>query len=112
MSDKRMVIVDDRLINKIDECRGLKSRSEFIDSCVHTLFKETETVEKAPVQSTAGPEPLVSREEFEQFRGRIDNLNQQFMDFFIKYAGNLAADKPSVPDTQAFTKELRRLLTL
>ncbi len=112
MSDKRMVIVDDRLLTKIDEHRGSRSRSEYVGSCVQKLFQGTEPEQEAPATPVPGMEMYVPRTEFEQFKQRMDHLNQEFMDFFIKYASHLASDKPSLPDAEQFAKELRRLLML
>ena len=112
MSDKRMVIVDDRLLTKIDEHRGTRSRSEYVGSCVQKLFEATEPERTARATPVPGMEEYISRTEFEQFQQRMDRLNQEFMDFFVKYASHLASDKPSLPDDEQFAQELRRLLSL
>ncbi len=112
MSDKRMVVVDDRLLTKIDEHRGARSRSEYVGSCVQEVFQGTKPEAEAPVMPAPGMEMYVSRTEFEQFKQRMDHLNQEFMDFFVKYASHLASDKPSLPDAEQFARELSRLLML
>lgn len=114
MSEKKMVIVDDKLISKIDGQRGPKTRSEYVDSCMRNIFQQLDPDRQEPVMSeklSADGDAPVSRQEFDQFKSRMDRLNQEFMDFFVRYAGFLASEKPSRQDAEEFARELRRLLS-
>ena len=122
MSEKRMVIVSDRLMRKIDVYRGQLSRADFVDECVRGLLQEQElgtergvsAREKEHLKAEVTPAPVehVTRGEFEQFRRSIDKLQQEFMDFFIKYGKQLAGEALSKEEAEHFSSELRRLLQL
>jgi metal-responsive CopG/Arc/MetJ family transcriptional regulator len=47
MSEKRMLIVDDELLSKIDENRGEMSRSEFIGFIINTQLGTNMWTEKS-----------------------------------------------------------------
>ncbi len=122
MSEKRMVIVSDRLMYKIDEYRGRLSRADFVSECIEKLLYglELEPKIRAPIMERKHPEAGVapgavegvSRQEFEQFRLNIDKLQQEFMDFFIKYGKHLTEETPSKEESERFNEELSRLLQL
>ncbi len=120
MSEKKIVIVSDRLMYNIDKYRGQLSRAEFVRECIERLLCEPETEREAPLREKRYAEPevrggsveYVTRREFEQFKSNMGKLQQEFMDFFIKYGKQLAGEGLSKEDAERFTDELRRLLQL
>ncbi len=121
MSEKRMVIIDHRLMHKIDEHRGRLSRSGFIGGCVKRLLSELEseskggaTVTQKRLDAEIASEPVeyATREEFEQFKWNMDKLQEEFTDFFIKYGQHLAGGRLSKEETERFSEELKGLLQL
>lgn len=112
MNSSKFVVVDDSLLGKIDGNRGEKTRSEFVNSCVRRLLRDLEPEVNVPADRPASIGAWVTRSEFDQFRQRMDQVNQEFMDFFIKYASRVAAEKRPEADTEDFAVELRRLLML
>ncbi len=111
MTDKKMVVVDQHLLGKIDRHRGQLTRSGFVGACIERQLEKA-TISPKPVPPPISTEPgdYVTWAEFEKFRGKMDQIHQEFMDFFIKYAGQLAGEKPNREDTEQFGQELRRLL--
>ncbi len=124
MSEKRIVILNDHLMHKIDEHRGRLNRAEFVGSCVEGLLRELEMeidIErrvpvgkgKRPQAGVApGPVEYVTKQDFKQFKLNIDKLQQKFMDFFIKYSKQLAGEALSKEEAERFSSELMRLLQL
>jgi len=76
MPEKRILIVDDDLLNKIDENRGEMSRSEFLSFLINNQLQEKES---SPVSGK-----YVSREEYAEFTQGMKELLRHFFDFFIK----------------------------
>jgi len=122
MSEKRMVIIDYGLMRKIDKRRGQLSRSDFVAECVKKLLSELEleTGKRGTITRAKRPEAeiapelaeYVTNEEFEQFKRHIDELHQEFTDFFIKYGKQLAGGTLPEEEAKLFSKELKRLLQL
>ena len=120
MYEKRMVILNDRLMLKIDEYRGRLNRAEFVGECVERLLREVKMEREAPVERRERTKPViapdsaeyVTKKEFEQFKWNIDKLQQEFIDFFIKYGKQLAMETLSREEAERFSNDLRRLLQL
>jgi len=74
MSDKRMLIVDAEVVNRIDENRGDLSFSEFINLLIDKQLDEKNNKRNG-----------VSREEFRQFQEGTKQLLRSFLEFFISY---------------------------
>ena len=74
MSDKRMLIVDAEVVNRIDENRGDLNFSEFINLLIDKQLKENNSKRNG-----------VSREEFRQFQEGTKQLLRSFLEFFISY---------------------------
>jgi len=74
MSDKRMLIVDAEVVNRIDENRGDLSFSEFINLLIDKQLNEKNNKRNG-----------VSREEFRQFQEGTKQLLRSFLEFFISY---------------------------
>ncbi len=75
MSEKRMLIVDEDLLKKIDENRGDMSRAEFISFIINNQLGEQE--KDSPVSSQ-----YVTREEYQEFTLGMKDLLRRFLDFF------------------------------
>lgn len=121
MSEKRIVILNNRLMRKIDEHRGQLSRVEFVDECVEKLLNELSMeLKRMPTggkvqdreAGPAYPAEYVTKHDFDRFKRNIDNLQQQYMDFFMKYGKQLAGESLSGEEERRFYEELRRLLQL
>ncbi len=115
MSEKKIVIVSDQLMHNIDRYRGELNRTEFVRVCIERVLSglETEPEKKAPERKEAGETAeFVTRQEFDQFKQSMGKLEQEFMDFFIKYGRQLAGEKLSEEDAAKFSDEFMRLLQL
>ena len=76
MPEKRMLIVDDELLGRIDENRGEMSRNEFLLFLINNQMQEKE--------SSPTANKYVSREEYAEFTQGMKELLRHFFDFFIK----------------------------
>ena len=76
MPEKKILIVDDELLSKIDENRGEMSRSEFLSFLINNQLEEK------PSSPTSNK--YVSREEYAEFTQGMKELLRHFFDFFIK----------------------------
>jgi hypothetical protein len=86
MTDKRMLIIDDDLLKKIDENRGDMSRTEFLSFLINNQLGEGEnTVESS--------NKYIKREEFQEFTQGMKDLLRHFLDFYISYGLELK-DEP------------------
>ena len=122
MSDSRLVIISDHLVQKIDKYRGQLSRSSFVGECVQGLLRDLESEletelptarqELPGVRTTPASKEYLTKEDFEQFKWKIDQLQQEFIDFFIKYEKQMAGESLSKEAIEAFNDELKRLLQL
>ncbi len=121
MSEQMMVTVTNQLINKIDEHRGQLSRADFEDECVAKTLRDIEDTRTAPApppihprqeKPSPGREEFVTREEFKQFTQHMNSLQQEFIDFFVRYSGHLTGERPSPEEEKQFNEEMRRLLQL
>ena len=101
MSDKRMLIVDDELLRKIDDNRGEMSRTEFIKFIINSQLGEVEA-------ETVNSNQYVSREEFQEFAAGMKDLLRRFLDFFISYGLELGQE----PKDNTFTELVQKLQAL
>ena len=103
MSEKRMLIVDEEVISKIDENRGDMSRSEFISFIINSQLSQN---------GASGPEiknlDYVNREEFQEFAQGMRDLLRRFLDFFISYGMELGEE----PKDNTFNELVQKLQTL
>jgi hypothetical protein len=102
MTDKRMLIVDDELLNKIDENRGDMSRAEFISFLINTQLKEDS------IGAVALNNKYIDREEFQEFAQGMKDLLRRFLDFFISYGLELKEE----PKDSTFAELVQKLQTL
>ena len=99
MSEKRMLIVDAELVNKIDDNRGDLGRSDFIDLLIESQLKEKEDGKK---------HGDVTRDEFHQFQEGTKELLRSFLEFFISYGLELGK-QPSDSEFEHLSRKLQGL---
>lgn len=97
MTEKRMIIVDQELAEKIDANRGDMSRADFLNFIIDSHLKE---------EAVPSPASYVDREEFEQFTRGIKELLRNFLDFFISYGLELG-EEPKDKTFQELSKKLQ-----
>ena len=101
MTDKRMLIVDEETLSKIDENRGDLSRAEFITFLINSQLGEENSANQANPQ-------YVNREEFQEFAQGMKDLLKRFLDFFISYGLELGKE----PKDGTFSELVQKLQTL
>lgn len=104
MTEKRMLIIDDALLKKIDENRGEMSRNEFIGFLIETQIGEQ--AESASVSQISNQ--YVSREEYLEFTQGIKDLLRHFLDFFLSYGLELGQE----PKDNTFSELVQKLQAL
>ncbi len=100
MSEKRMLIVDDELMRKIDENRGEMSRNEFLSFLISSKLEDHE--------SPAVSSQYVSRAEYAEFTQGMKDLLRHFFDFFIK-DGIKSDEQPGNGDFAELSQKLQAL---
>jgi hypothetical protein len=103
MTDKRMLIVDEEILNKIDQNRGDMSRAEFINLLINNQLGENDSE-----SATAIKPQYVDREEFQEFTQGMKDLLKRFLDFFISYGLELGQE----PKDSTFSELVQKLQTL
>jgi len=101
MSEKRMLIVDTELLDRIDENRGDMSRSDFVNFLI-----ESKLAEDGGKPGAAAKQNYVTREELAQSMQGIKELLHSFLEFFINYG--LEVGKP---DNKNFDEMVKKLWT-
>jgi hypothetical protein len=101
MTDKRLLIVDQETLNKIDENRGDMSRAEFIKVLIDSQLNEEDSATEIPAQ-------FVTREEYLEFTQGMKDLLKRFLDFFISYGLELGKE----PTDGTFSELVQKLQTL
>jgi hypothetical protein len=102
MTEKRMLIVEEELLNKIDENRGEMSRTEFINFLINSQLKEDSSGSVVPNNK------YIDREEFQEFAQGMKDLLRRFLDFFISYGLELKEE----PKDSTFAELVQKLQTL
>jgi hypothetical protein len=100
MTEKRMLVIDDELLKKIDDNRGEMSRAEFIDFIINNQLQEK--------GGEGSSQQYVSREEFQEFAQGMKDLLRRFLDFFISYGLELGEE----PKDHTFNELVQKLQTL
>ena len=99
MAEKRMLIVDVEVAQKIDNNRGDMSRSEFLNFLVDSQLKGKDGV---------GNHDYVDKEEFHQFAQGIRELMRNFLEFFISY-GLEMGKQPQDKSFEELSQKLQHL---
>ena len=122
MAEKKMVVVDHDVLEKIDRHRGILGRVEFVTRCVKATladmepevevaeprFARTEVVRpEVPVSSD-----YVTRDEFADFKKNMESLQREFLNFFSTYGRHLLGETLSEDEMKRFSAEFKRLLDL
>ncbi len=92
MTERRMLIIDRGLIEKMDENRGDLDRAEFIELCLNTCFTGTEFKPKTPL-GRARPASHCVWEEHEKYRGGPKDsiaIDPELMEMIDENRGNLS----------------------
>lgn len=119
MTGKAMLILEQKLVEKIDENRDDLSRADFIEFCIDNCLREIEPEEaerKEPdiAEETLATKPketaiYATREEFREFKRGITNLLRTFLDFFITFGLELGTSKPA-ETVEQLKSQLRAIL--
>ncbi len=104
--DKGMIIVPVRLLEKFDQCRDKLSRAEFVEFCVDALLKHEEEGVSA---RGAKDEGSVSRQEFDEFKKGIKNLQRAYIDLLLTISLE-PLSKASAQEVESFKQRLSELL--
>lgn len=113
---KGIVVLPQEVLEKIDRNKDNLSRAEFIGSCLDSLL-ETEEVpgraEKQPQYGTVAErgkvEEAVSREEFEEFKRGVKNLQRAFTEMLLDFVVEPVA-KASKEEQERLLQRVRELL--
>jgi hypothetical protein len=101
MAEKRILIVDDELLRKLDENRGEMNRIEFIKFLISSQLGEEEAGVTVSHQ-------YIEREEFQEFALGMKDLLRRFLDFFISYGLELGQE----PKDSTFAELVQKLQSL
>lgn len=111
--DKAIIVMPAKLTRIIDRSRDRLSRVEFIEVCLNTLLKEGEVsgvaAEKVDTAKGAKPEEPVSRQEFEEFKRGMKNLQQAYIELLLAFNLEPAA-RGSMEEREQLTQRVKRLL--
>jgi len=97
VAEKRMLIIDAEVAQKIDENRGEMSYSEFLNFLIDSQLKED-----------VGNHDYVDKEEFRHFAQGMKELLRNFLEFFISYGLELGKQ----PQDKSFEELSQKLQTL
>jgi hypothetical protein len=103
MTDKKILIVDEETLYKLDENRGEMSRAEFISFLINSQLGEKENN-----NATAITPQYLDRAEFQEFTQGMKDLLKRFLDFFISYGLELGQE----PKDGTFSELVQKLQTL
>ncbi len=111
--DKAIIIIPARLLEKIDRSRDRLSRAEFVEFCVDALLKQGEVSGIAPEEVGAArgakAEESVSRQEFDDFKNGIKNLQRAYIDLLLAITLE-PLSKASAEELESFKQRLAELL--
>lgn len=111
--DKAIIVIPAKVQRIIDRSRDKLSRVEFIEVCINTLLKEGEVPGVAPekVDTAKGAEvgESVSRQEFEEFKRGMKNLQHAYIDLLLAFNFEPAA-RGSTEEREQLTRRVMRLL--
>jgi hypothetical protein len=131
VSERRILIVDAQLIDKIDANRNDMSRTEFLEFLMDSYLQKESRVDEAPRRGDAHQarddvkdllnalladsqkkeiksEDFVTREELHQFYEGIRDLMRSFLDFFVTYGLEIGRE-PQDKEFQQLSQKLQAL---
>ena len=97
MPDKRMLIVDATVAQRVDENRGDMNRSDFLNLLIDSCMKED-----------SGKQQYITEEDFAQFQQGTKELLRNFLEFFVSYSMELGKQ----PKDKTFEELSQKLQTL
>jgi len=97
MSDKRMLIVDATVAQRVDENRGDMNRSDFLNFLIDSGMKED-----------SGKQQYITEEDFAQFQQGTKELLRNFLEFFVSYSMELG-DQPKDKTFEELSQKLQAL---
>ena len=101
MTEKRMLIVPEALIKKVDDNRGEMSRSDFIEFLIDSQLNQAPGEVKSAAQ-------YATKEEVKVIEQDIKKLLKSFLDFFISY-GLEIGKQPKESGFEEITSKLQEL---
>jgi hypothetical protein len=102
MTEKRMLIVDSELVEKIDQNRGDMTQAQFINFLIDKVMNNE------PVAANNNNNQYLEREEFQKFTQEMKDLLRRFLDFFMSYGMQLGEDSKS-QNIEELTQKLQML---
>ena len=100
MSEKRLLVVPEELVKKIDDNRGDTGQAEFIDILIDNQFKKNGKKEQQ--------QNYVTKAEFQAFEKDIKKLLRSFLDFYVGYGLELGKQSPK-SEFEELTSKLKEL---
>jgi hypothetical protein len=97
MPEKKMLILDQEILDKIDEYRGDLSRAEFLGVCIDTCLEEAEPEPWRPAgkEKAYTTSAYATKEDLDEFKRSIKDLLRAFMDFYISFGLELGTGNTS-----------------
>lgn len=114
-SERGIVVLPQKVMEKIDRYREELSRAEFIEICIDALLNQglPERAEKRAEEAAgikrAGAEETVSRREFEEHKKAMKDLQHAYIDLFLNFVIEPAATA-SEEERAELVKRVRELL--
>ncbi len=116
MSTKKMLIVDDRLIEKLDKDRGDVSRTEFLEFCLDRCLEELQP-ERAPreekraaererVATETREQAYITRGEFQELKRSVRDLLKVTVDFLITFSLGTRSGEATEGDVEKLKRRL------
>ena len=107
MSDKRMLILPEETVKRIDDNRGDMAQSDFLDFLLDIHLKQN-----SKKRSQEGKEEFVTRDELKEFESTIKGLLRNFIEFFTSYAIELGIQPTSKDGLGIAFKETEGTFTI
>ena len=116
---KKMLIVDDKLIDKLDQNRGDVSRAEFVEFCLDRCLEELQT-ERDQSEEKRAAEPEVAtkereesvsatRREFQEFKRNVRDLITTYLDFVTEHRPEPRTGGATQEDLDRLKRRLRAI---
>ena len=107
---RAVIVVPQELLEKIDRYRDELSRAEFISLCIDTLLQREEPPPGRTMPQRKGElMEVVSRQEFEEFKKGIKELQRAYIDLLLS-ATLEPLSKTSAEEQRRFKERVAELL--
>ena len=114
--DKGIVVLPQKVLEKIDRNKDKLSRAEFIEVCIGSLLEQGAPHQATGQQAEYGTaaervevEEAVSRRELDEFKKGIKNLQRAYIETLLAFAIEPAA-RASKEEQERLTQRVRELL--